>query len=129
VTEEMVNDSFRWFLNLVEERRQLSPAQIQLISDGRVFTGRQAVAEQLVDQIGGEERRRTGSPPTAISTRIWRSSTGRWGQPRQIAASALPWPCRAERAGLRRGSWLIEKISAQERLRVDGLVSVWHPGQ
>jgi protease IV len=94
VTEEMVNDSFRWFLNLVEERRQLSPAQIQLISDGRVFTGRQAVAEQLVDQIGGEDQARDWLDANRNIDKDLEVSNGNQGPDSAGAASALPWPMR-----------------------------------
>jgi protease IV len=129
VTEEMVNDSFRWFMSLVEERRQLSPAQIQLISDGRVFTGRQAVAEQLVDQIGGEDQARDWLDANRNIDRDlevveWepRTRLSRRGIGFAVAHAVL------SALGFGESSWLIEKISAQERLRVDGLVSVWHPG-
>ena len=55
VTDEMIRDSFDWFTGLVKERRQLSAPQMTLISDGRVFTGRQALTAKLVDGLGGED--------------------------------------------------------------------------
>ncbi len=55
VTDEMIRDSFVWFTGLVKERRQLSAPQMTLISDGRVFTGRQALTAKLVDTLGGED--------------------------------------------------------------------------
>lgn len=55
VTDEMIRDSFVWFTGLVKERRKLSAAQMTLISDGRVFTGRQALTTGLVDKLGGED--------------------------------------------------------------------------
>ena len=55
VTDAMIRDSFVWFTDLVKERRQLSGPQMTLISDGRVFTGRQAISAKLVDKLGGED--------------------------------------------------------------------------
>jgi protease-4 len=55
VTDEMIRDSFVWFTDLVQERRKLSAPQMTLISDGRVFTGRQALTAKLVDKLGGED--------------------------------------------------------------------------
>lgn len=130
VTEELVNDSFRWFLGLVEERRQLSPRQIQLISDGRVFTGRQAVVEQLVDQIGGEEQARDWLDANRDVDRDlevvdWEVKAGFGARGLGFAIARVVLSA----MGFGEGSWIMEKISVQERLRVDGLVSVWHPGQ
>lgn len=50
----LVSDSFTWFKDLVRERRNLNDQELAKVSDGRVFTGRQAVALKLVDMIGGE---------------------------------------------------------------------------
>jgi protease IV len=50
----MVRDSYDWFLGLVEERRQLSRADVVALADGSVFTGRQALERKLVDALGGE---------------------------------------------------------------------------
>jgi protease IV len=130
VTEEMVNESFRWFVGLVEERRQLSPAQVRLISDGRVFTGRQAVAEALIDQIGGEDEAKDWLAANreideALEVVDWEvaASLTRSGIGFAVARALL------SALGFGEGSWLVEKMTAQERLRVDGLVSVWHPAQ
>jgi len=50
----VVQDSFDWFRDLVVERRKLDAAEIALISDGRIFTGNQALAAGLVDALGSE---------------------------------------------------------------------------
>src|SRR5262249_25436752 len=56
VTNEMIQDSFRWFTGLVAERRRLPPDRVMVLADGRVYTGRQAVKEKLIDAIGGEDQ-------------------------------------------------------------------------
>ena len=56
VSNEMVQDSFAWFTGLVAERRKLPLDRVKILSDGRVYTGRQAAANKLIDEIGGEEK-------------------------------------------------------------------------
>ncbi|MFW6077807.1 MAG: signal peptide peptidase SppA, partial [Hyphomicrobiales bacterium] len=128
VTEQMVNDSFRWFMGLVEERRKLSPDQLRLISDGRVFTGRQAVEAQLVDEIGGEEEAKAWLAASRdvdedLEIVDWdlESGLGEGGIGFAVLRAVL------SALGFGEDSWIIEKITAQERLSVDGLISVWHP--
>jgi protease-4 len=128
VTEEMVEESFRWFIDLVEERRQLTPEQVELISDGRVFTGRQAVTVRLVDQIGGEQEAKdwlAANRDIDADLKILD-----WEVKRGLGDSGIGFAvARAllSALGFGEGSWIIEKITARERLRVDGLLSVWHP--
>ncbi|MDG2187314.1 MAG: signal peptide peptidase SppA [Hyphomicrobiales bacterium] len=54
VTQEIIDDTFRWFIRIVKERRNLEQNQVKIVSDGRIFTGRQAHGIELIDQIGGE---------------------------------------------------------------------------
>jgi protease-4 len=51
----MVMDSYDWFVDLVVERRNLPRAEVLRLADGSIFTGRQALAAKLVDQLGGPE--------------------------------------------------------------------------
>jgi protease-4 len=55
LTEEMVQDAKVWFVDLVEERRKLDPARVAGLTEGRIYSGRQAVKLKLVDQIGDEQ--------------------------------------------------------------------------
>jgi protease-4 len=50
----MVDESFDWFLGLVEERRGLNANALGEIRAGGIFTGRQALEIDLIDTIGGE---------------------------------------------------------------------------
>lgn len=47
-----VKDSYDWFVGLVEKRRKLSNADALRLADGRVYSGRQALKENLIDAIG-----------------------------------------------------------------------------
>ena len=52
--EAMVADSYRWFRGLVGERRGLEGARLDAVANGGVFTGRLALENGLIDEIGGE---------------------------------------------------------------------------
>ena len=53
--ESIVMDSYAWFRGLVRDRRQLDGALLERVSDGRVFTGRQAIELKLIDALGDEQ--------------------------------------------------------------------------
>lgn len=48
----VVNDMFSQFRELVQEKRNLTDEELAIVSDGRVFTGRQALENKLVDSTG-----------------------------------------------------------------------------
>ena len=113
-TREVVLDFFDFFVDLVGERRKLPREATLAVADGRVFTGRQALANGLVDQIGGE----TEALEWLVATR-------------RIPAAL---PVRDMGIDYDRKLWrglfedAVGKILSYERLRLDGLISVWHPG-
>jgi protease IV len=51
----MIMDSYDWFVAIVDDRRPLDRTQTLALADGSVFTGRQALANKLVDSLGGQE--------------------------------------------------------------------------
>src|SRR6201993_742895 len=53
--DALVKDSYAWFKGLVKDRRGMDDALLAKVSDGRVFTGRQAVELKLIDQLGDEK--------------------------------------------------------------------------
>ncbi len=48
----MIDDVHSQFIEAVAEGRNLPAADVRAIADGRIFTGRQALALKLVDQMG-----------------------------------------------------------------------------
>ena len=112
-TQTLVNDMFDMFVDMVADNRKLSREQVRALADGRVFTGRMAVRNGLIDAIGGEKE--------AIA---WLAEN------KGIDASLPVRSLRIHRAG---NDWLDEvssmarKMVFSERLKLDGLVSVWHP--
>lgn len=52
--QAMIDESFAWFRGLVAERRNLAGPALEAVVTGAVFTGRVALGNGLVDEIGGE---------------------------------------------------------------------------
>ncbi len=52
--EALVAESYEWFRGLVSERRHLDGERLDAVANGAVFTGRLAVENGLIDEIGGE---------------------------------------------------------------------------
>ncbi len=55
LTDELVKDSQRWFLDLVAERRKAAASSMDDIKSGRIYTGREALKIGLIDAIGDEQ--------------------------------------------------------------------------
>ncbi len=112
-TRAVVMDIFDMFVDLVAERRDITRADALRLADGRVFTGRQAVAAKLVDALGGESDARSW---LSSERGIGKSLPARDVEP---DSSFSPW-----RAAI---SVLSQKTVFSETLTLDGLVSLWHP--
>jgi protease-4 len=113
VTQEVVDDIYDMFVKMTAERRKLTPERARQLADGRIYTGRQAVANGLIDQIGEE------------------ADALEWLTMERGIAEGLP----VRDVDYTRGfsSWaerldsLARKTVFSERLTLDGLVAVWHP--
>ena len=130
-TQEMVDDSFKWFLELVRERRGVDTATVPGLEKGRVFTGRQALALKLVDEIGGEEQ--------AVK---WLEEKKNIKKDLKIVDKKPEDTSRLDFLGFTRtaihdmaselvagASDAITSGGGHNPLRLDGLVSVWQPGE
>lgn len=51
--QEMINDSYEVFVDIVEQGRGMSEADVKAVADGRILGGSQAVNAGLVDELGG----------------------------------------------------------------------------
>ena len=126
VTEEMVQDAKGWFLDLVGDRRKIEPRSVPGLTDGRIYSGRQAVELKLVDQIGDERAAmswltKEGKVPAGLKIVDWKptqESTGLFGWLFQSLAASIG-------LSVERIAGIAGQISAT--LKLDGLVSVWHP--
>ncbi|HUW72415.1 MAG TPA: signal peptide peptidase SppA [Methyloceanibacter sp.] len=126
MTQEMVDDAKVWFFDLVEERRKIETNAVPGLTEGRIYSGRQAVKLKLVDQIGDER-----------AALRWLSKE----RDVPVGLKVVEWKPTAESTGL--FGWLFESTAAMlgisgsriaallgqasATLELDGLVSVWHP--
>lgn len=123
VSTLMVQDSFAWFTGLVAERRKLPLDKVKILSDGRVYTGRQAVAEKLIDELGGEEKavawiKKEKKLSEGIEVKDWAvpsEDKGLFGLGLRITSGAL------------KAMGLPDLAKQAQLQKLDGLVSVWHP--
>ena len=110
---EVVDRVHDMFVGMVVERRGMALADAARLADGRVYTGSMAVANGLIDAIGGEdeavawleEERGVEPDLPRIEVEI--------DYPQEFLDRLL--------------STSIGKSHLLERLRLDGLVSLWQP--
>jgi protease-4 len=129
--EAIVMDSYDWFKDMVRTRRNLDPGGLEQVADGRVFTGRQALALKLVDALGHEQaaidwlaKEKNIDPNTPV--RDFRM-TPRFGDLPFLRIAAMKL---FDTVGLGALARLVEDwgaVQAIERLNLDGLLALWHP--
>jgi protease-4 len=128
--EAIVLDSYAWFKNLVQRRRNLTDAELAQVADGRVFTGRQAVPLKLIDALGNEKTAlawlaKEKNVPAGTSVRDVDLSPRLSDFPFLHVAA---WGFGA--VGLTSLAQRIEEWgggAAAQRLNLDGLLALWHP--
>lgn len=109
----LIDDSYDWFVGLVAARRNMSDEKARALADGRVYTGRQAVKNGLVDALGGE-----------AEARAWlMSERGVATDLPAIDVDLTP----EERLIQQFVGDAIARIFSSPRLALDGMVSLWHP--
>jgi len=112
--EEVISDMHGMFVAMVMRRRNMDHQRALKLSDGRIFTGAQARKLGLIDALGGIETART------------------WLAEKKSIDKGLP--LRHVKIRRRDGAIrdllddLVGKTLFSERLRLDGLISLWHPG-
>jgi protease IV len=122
VSDEMVQDSFAWFTGLVAERRKLPLDQVKILADGRVYTGRQAVANKLIDELGGEDQ--------AIA---WLASDRKIDKDEPVVDWELSTNVSPGGLGFSIGSGVLRALGLESlaetaaATKLDGLLVLWHP--
>jgi protease-4 len=124
VLQEMVNEGFDWFKGLVRERRKLDQATVDRLADGRVYSGRKAVAEKLIDGIG-----------TEIEARAWLAEEKKIAADLETVLREPPPLNTTPRFNISLGKavmgWLgLDGWSAKlEARRLDGMLVLWTAGE
>jgi len=129
--DALVKDSYAWFRNLVKDRRGMDDALLEQVSDGRVFTGHQAIALKLIDQLGDEKTAvawlvaqkgvKAGLPVRdyKLTPRFSDLTFLRTAAAVTLDALGLSSIARhIEQAGL---------AQAADRLNLEGMLALWHP--
>ncbi|MBL6940957.1 MAG: signal peptide peptidase SppA [Rhodospirillales bacterium] len=110
---DVVMDMYGMFVEMVAERRHMDLGQAKNLADGRVYSGRQALANGLIDAIGSETEavdwlEKTRNIPTGLAVR--NVVIERPGQDWKNFINGM-----------------VGKTLFSERLTLDGLISLWHP--
>jgi protease-4 len=110
--QALVADLYDQFVQIVATGRHMDADKVRSLADGRAYSGRQALANGLVDEIGGERE--------AIA----------WLEKKRHVTTGLPVN------DVVKGTWTqrmmqgsIEElfVSARQSLRVDGVLALWQP--
>jgi protease IV len=126
MVRKLILDSYDWFVGIVAERRNMTKPQALALADGSIFTGRQALANKLIDAVGGETEAIDWLATKGVDAKLkvveWKDTeSGSFLFSKAMArtiGSALGLPDS--------GGDIIHELGA-DRLFLDGLVSVWHP--
>jgi protease-4 len=129
--ESIIKDSYAWFKNLVQDRRHLSDSELQTVSDGRVFTGHQAIGLKLIDELGDERTAlawlaKEKNVDAKLPVRDY-ELRGRFSDLPFLHASVVAL---LDATGLstlarRLDDWGM--VAEVERFNLDGLLALWHP--
>jgi len=53
--QDMINESYEEFVDIVEKGRNMSEAEVKKVADGRILSGTKALESGLIDKIGDQE--------------------------------------------------------------------------
>ena len=127
MVRKLILDSYDWFVGIVAERRSMTKPQVLALADGSIFTGRQALANKLIDAVGGEAEAIDWLATKGVDAKLkvveWKNTESRGSF---LLSKALTRTL-SRALGLPDTSGdLLHELGA-DRLFLDGLVSVWHP--
>ncbi|MBE71628.1 MAG: signal peptide peptidase SppA [Thalassospira sp.] len=110
----LISDMFDVFVEMVATRRDMTVETVTTLADGRVYTGQQAVANGLIDEIGGRrEALRWLEEEAGITTDA------------QVVPLEIEYPEDDLMSAVLEGS--LGKVLSSEGLKLDGLLTVWQP--
>lgn len=126
--DRLIQDSYKWFVDIVADRRNMKEFEVLRLADGSIFTGSQSLENGLIDAIGGEdvaikwlnEEKNIAKNLKVIEHNPKRPTDSIFGNPAAIAKIARLF-------GLEIGNSEAKALedALRERLPLDGLVSIW----
>jgi protease-4 len=126
VIQAMIDDSYAWFVDLVAERRELPRDEALRLGDGRIFTGRQAIALKLVDELGGEAEIRAFFADRKLGDDL---PIVDWEKPETGLPFGLGSLAGMVVKSLGYDAFPFSGNLGGDKLFLDGLVSVWQVGR
>ncbi|MGX5846096.1 signal peptide peptidase SppA [Mesorhizobium sp. PL10] len=127
MVRKLILDSYDWFVGIVAERRKMTREQALVLADGSIFTGRQGLANGLIDAVGGESVAIDWLATKGVDAKLkvveWKDTERRGGF---LFSKAIARSVGSALGLSDAGSDVLHEIGA-DRLFLDGLVSVWHP--
>src|SRR5215467_713303 len=129
--EALVVDSYAWFKDIVKDRRRLEGEDLDRVTDGRVFTGRQGVALKLADEIGREQEAidwlaQSSNIDPKTPVRDWRLHP-RFSELSFLHLGVAKTLDLLGLDSLARDLETSAALQAAEKLNLDGLLMLWHP--
>lgn len=110
----LISDMFDVFVEMVADRRNMPIETVTSLADGRVYTGQQAVANGLIDEIGGRrEALRWLEDKAGVTTDA------------QVVPLEIDYPEDDLMSAVLEGN--LGKVLSSEGLKLDGLLTVWQP--
>jgi len=124
----VIEDTYGWFKGLVKDRRGYDDTALAAVSDGRIFTGQQALNLKLIDAMGDESDaiawlNKEKSVAKDLPVQDWEKPSVTSGFPFARAAFAAV----AEAVGASSLAEMLRSEPGGSAGTLDGLVSVWHP--
>lgn len=122
VSNMLVQEGLDWFVGLVAERRGIPEATVRILADGRVYTGRQAVANRLIDELGDEDQAVAWlSSARNISSEL---EIVDWKPAPSFESGILGYSLSAALARILGFDAIADRVG---RAKLDGLLALWHP--
>jgi protease IV len=122
----MIADSYDWFVGIVDERRPFDRTQTLALADGSVFTGRQAVKNKLIDELGGEEQSLAWLKGKGVDEKL---KVLEWERKQEGTTGLLPGLSARiveNVLGLPAGAASELREGLEKHMFLDGLLSLWH---
>ena len=126
--DRLIQDSYKWFVEIVADRRNMKEFEVLKLADGSIFTGSQSLDNGLIDAIGGQEKavewlNKEKNIPEALEViehKPKRPTDSIFGNPAAISKIADVF-------GIKIGHSEAKALedALRERLPLDGLVSIW----
>ncbi len=125
--DNTVKDTYDWFVGLVKERRPMIPAdKLPALTNGSVYTGRQALQHKLIDALGDQETSIAWLASKGVDKNLpvveWKAETSPYND--LLSSAALKLLLRNMGLSDQGSALFDEQISL--RIFLDGMLSVWH---